>query len=371
MFFGRPALLRVGAYGDVVYASTPQRASALHNPDVIGARDQLYWMISGFRTTQMVRAATMLGVCDALATGPQAAGEMAPGLGADPDLLRRLLRALSAFGVVTETADGKFSNTELGDLLRKDAVGGLREVALGLADDAWYEAWEELPGAMRDSSLPFQRAHGGKSFWEVIGADAAVSARFNGFMVARTEAFASQLLTAFDFSACGHVVDIGGGNGALIARVLEAHAALRGTIFDLGPGLEGADAYLRKRGVLDRCQLVSGDFFESVPEGGDAYLLRHILHDWDDDRAAAILATCRRGMRPGTALLVIDQLLPHRAMDTSEDRHAFTLDLQMHVLFGARERTEEELRQMIEGAGFRVERIEPTRPTSTIVARAI
>jgi SAM-dependent methyltransferase len=328
-------------------------------------------MISGFRTTQIVRAAAMLGLCDALASGPLEAAELAPRLGADPGLLRRLLRALSAFGVLTEAADGKFSNTELGDLLREDTAGSLRNVALGMAEDASYEAWKELPGAIRDGSLPFQRAHGGKSFWEVIQADPDVSARFNAYMVARTEAFASQLLTAFDFSGCGHVVDIGGGNGALIAQVLATHAALRGTIFDLEPGLDGADAYLRKRGVRDRCQLVAGDFFESVPEGGDAYLLRHILHDWDDDRAAAILATCRRGMRPGAALLVIDHFLPHRAADTLEDRYSFTLDLQMHVFFGARERTEDDLRQMIDSAGFRVERVEPTRPTSTIVARTI
>jgi ubiquinone/menaquinone biosynthesis C-methylase UbiE len=338
---------------------------------VVEARDGLYWMISGFRTTQMVRAAAMLGVCDELAAGPLDAAELAARVGADAGLLRRLMRALSSFGVVAEAEDGRFTNTETGDLLRTDAQGSLRNVALGLAEDTWYEAWEQLPGAVRDGALPFQRAFEGRSFWGVVEADPIVGARFNAFMVARTEAFAPQLVAAFDFADCGRVVDIGGGNGALTASLLAAHPTLRGTIFDLEAGLNGADAYLRKRGVRDRCELVSGDFFESVPEGAGAYLLRHVLHDWDDDRAAAILATCRRGMRPGVPLLVIDQLLPTRATNTPEDRYSFTLDLHMYVLFGARERTEDELRHMLEAAGYRVERVAPTTPTGTIVARAI
>jgi ubiquinone/menaquinone biosynthesis C-methylase UbiE len=338
---------------------------------VIEARDSLYWMVSGFRTTQMVRAAATLGVCDELAGGPLEATELASRVGADPGILRRLMRALSSFGVVAEAEDGSFSNTEVGELLRKDAKGSLRNVALGLAEDAWYEAWEQLPGAVRDGAVPFQRAFEGRSFWDVVEADPNVSARFNGFMIARTEAFAPELVAAFDFSQCSRVVDIGGGNGALTASVLLAYPGLQATVFDLDTGLEGADAYLRKRGVRDRCELVSGDFFESVPVDGDVYLLRHVLHDWDDDRAAAILATCRRGIRPGIPLLVIDQLLPRRASNTSEDRYSFSLDLHMYVLFGARERTEDELRQMLDTAGFRVERVAPTTPTSTLVARAI
>jgi orsellinic acid C2-O-methyltransferase len=343
----------------------------LDNPRVIEARDRLYWMISGYRTTQMVRAAVVLGAFDQLAATPMDAVELAALVGADSGLLNRLLRALSSYGVVTENEDGKFSNTQLGDLLRKDVEGSVRNVALGLTEDVWYEAWEQLPGAVRDGALPFQRAHPAKTFWEVIEANPEVKARFNGFMVAQTEAFAPQLLAAFDFSACRQVVDVGGGNGALIASVLVGHPSLRGVLFDLEPGLDGADEYLRKRGVRDRCELVPGNFFDSVPEVGDAYLLKYVLHDWDDDRAAAILASCRRWMRPGTHVLVIDQLLPRRATDTSNDRFSLTLDMHMYALFGARERTEDELLGMLGRAGFEVERVAPTWPPSTIVARAV
>lgn len=328
-------------------------------------------MISGYRTTQMIRAAVMLGAFDKLAVGALDTGELAALVGADSGLLHRLLRALSSYGLVTEQEDGKFSNTQLGDLLRKDVEGSVRNVALGVTEDVWYEAWEQLPGAVRDGALPFQRAHPGKKFWEVIEANPEVKARFNGFMVAQTESFAPQLLAAFDFSACRQVIDVGGGNGALIASVLAAHPSLRGVLFDLEPGLDGADEYLRKRGVRDRCELVAGNFFDSVPEVGDAYLLKYVLHDWDDDRAAAILASCRRSMRPDAQLLVIDQLLPRRATDTSKDRFSLTLDMHMYALFGARERTEAELRGMLGRAGFEVERVAPTWPPSTMVARAV
>jgi SAM-dependent methyltransferase len=341
------------------------------NPRVIEARDRLYWMISGYRTTQMIRAAVTLGAFDQLAARALDAGELAALVGADSDLLHRLLRALSAFGVVSEQEDGKFANTELGDLLRNDVAGSVRNVALGLTEDVWYEAWEQLSGAIRDGALPFQRAHPGKTFWEVVEANPDVKVRFNGFMVAQTEAFAPQLLEAFEFATCRQIVDVGGGNGALIASILAAHSNLRGVLFDLEPGLDGADEYLRKRGVRDRCELVAGNFFDSVPEAGDAYLLKYVLHDWDDDRAAAILASCRRSVRPDAHLLVIDQLLPRRATDTSKDRFSMTLDMHMYALFGARERTEEELVGMLGRAGFEVERVAPTWPPSTIVARAV
>jgi len=334
-------------------------------------RDRLYWMISGFRTTQLVRTAALLGVCDQLAEGPLTAAEVASRVEADSDIVHRILRALTAFGVFVESPDGRFTNGALGDLLRKDDPGGLRNVALGLTGDLWYDAWGKLLRGTREGRTPFELAHGGKSFWQLMESDPDVKAEFNRFMVTQTEAFAPQLLAAFDFSGLTKVLDVGGGNGALVGSVLAAHPSLQGTILDLETGLQGADKYLAGRGVRERCELVTGNFFESVPEHHDAYLMRYVLHDWDDGRAAEILATCRRSMRPGAWLLVIDQLLPRTASERVEDRFALTLDLHMYVLFGARERTEENLRGLLAGAGFEVERVVPTRPAATIVARAL
>ena len=332
--------------------------------------ERLYEMVSGYRVTQFVRTAALLGVCDELAGDPREAAEVAAAVGADPGLLRRLLRALAGSGVVEEGEDGRFRNTPVGDLLRRDAPGGLRDLAIALPEDRSWAAWGVLPTAIREGIVPFDLANG-RSFWEALADDPGAASDFNRFMVEQTEVFAPQLLKAFDFSASARVVDVGGGTGALIAQVLVAHPALRATLFDLEAGLEGADAYLRGLGVHDRCQLAVGSFFETVPEGADTYLLKYILHDWDDGRAAEILAVCRRAMRPGARLIVIDHVLPARAVDAPRERRGLTVDMQMHVLFGSRERTEAELRAMLVEAGFAVERVVPTTPPSTIVARAL
>ena len=332
--------------------------------------EKLFEMVSGYRVTQFVRTAALLGICDELAGAPREAAEVAAAVGADPGLLRRLLRALAGAGVLEEGEDGKFRNTPVGELLRRDVPGGLRDFAIALPEDRSWAAWGALPTAIREGIVPFDLANG-RSFWEALAADPGAASGFNRFMVEQTEVFAPQLLRAFDFSASVRVVDVGGGNGALIAQVLTAHPALRATLFDLEAGLEGADAYLRGRSVRGRCEVAVGSFFEAIPEGADTYLLKYILHDWDDGRAAEILAVCRRAMRPGARLIVIDHVLPARAVNAPRESRVLTIDMQMHVLFGSRERTEAELRSMLAEAGFEVLEVVPTAPPSTIVARAV
>ncbi|MDQ6884528.1 MAG: acetylserotonin O-methyltransferase [Candidatus Dormibacteraeota bacterium] len=334
------------------------------------AGDRLYQMISGFRVTQMVRTAALLGICDALVAGPRDAVSVAAELHADPEVLRRLMRALTGLGVLTEADDRRFSNTAIGELLRKDIPGSMRNAAIALPSDANWEAWAKLPRGVADGSVPFELAHG-RSMWEKLAGEPEAAARFNGFMAAQSAAFAPQLSEAFDFSRCRQVVDVGGGNGALIAGVLAANPSLRGTLFDVEAGLAGGEAYLRHQGVADRCELKAGDFFKSVPQGGDVYLLKLILHDWDDARATEILKSCRRAMRPGASLLVMDYILPERAVPGPREAQALTMDLHMFTLFGARERTEQELRAMLTQTGFGVDRVVPTSPQATIVATAV
>ena len=327
-------------------------------------------MIGGYRVTQMIRSAAELGVCDGLGSGSVAGGDLAAHIQAEPALLMRLLRALCAFGILAEDEDGRFSNTDLGHLLRSDVPGSLRNAAMGLAEDAWWQAWGRFPTGVREGGQPFQLAHG-RTFWQLAEEEPGVKARFNGFMAAQTTAFIPQLLEAFDFAACKRIVDVGGGNGALAAGILRANPATRATVFDLAAGLEGADAFLVGQGVRDRCDLMAGSFFDAIPVGADVYLMRLVLHDWDDAGAAAILATCRRAMQPGARLLVMDHLLPVRVRDQLADRQSLALDLHMYVLFGARERTETELRGMLTDAGFAIENVAPTSPTAIIVARAL
>ncbi|HSS94135.1 MAG TPA: methyltransferase [Candidatus Dormibacteraeota bacterium] len=336
---------------------------------MIQPRDRLYDMISGYRVTQLVRAAALLRIPDALSRGPRQPADVALEVNADAGLLRRLMRALAGFGVLEELEDGRFSNTELGSLLREDAAGSMRSFAIGLSDQPWWKAWAELPSGLSGMTTPFQLALG-RSFWEEASAGTATAERFNAYMAAGTGAFVPELLGAFDFAGCGHVVDVGSGKGALVAGILSAHRSMRATLFDRAEGFEDADAFLRERGVRDRCDIVTGSFFDSVPPSGDTYILRLILHDWPDEQAREILSNCRSAMQTGARLLVIDHILPERAVDAPRERRALMTDMHMHVLFGARERTEGELRQMLSGAGFEVERVVPTSPTSTVIARA-
>jgi SAM-dependent methyltransferase len=333
------------------------------------SRERLYHMIVGYRATQAIRTAALLGICDVLAQGQLAAGEAAVRVEADPGMLHRLMRLLAALGLLTESADGRFANTEMGDLLRADVAGSLRAAVIGMCEDSWWSAWGALSRGTRGEGIPFELANG-RPPWEEMRDNPEVAGRFNAFMATQTEAFLPQLLHHVDFSTARHVVDVGGGRGALLAGILRANPGARGTICDLEAGLSGAPAYLEAQGVAGRVDLAAGNFFESIPAGADLYVLRHILHDWPDERAADILAVCRRAMRPGARLLVIDTLLPHKATDDPEARIKFFYDLNMFVMFGARERTERELRAMIEAAGFAVDRVLPTEPTATIIATA-
>lgn len=333
------------------------------------AGNRLYEMILGYRTTQIIHAAALLGICDELAPGPLASSVLATRVRVDPPLLHRLLQALAALGLLNESEDGRFSITELGFLLRSDVDGSLRSTVVGMGEDSWWRAWGQLPRALTSGGVPYERSEG-RTFWQEMDDDPPVAGRFNSFMSARAETFTPQLLGHFDFSEARHIVDVGGGVGALLAGILEAHPQARGTLFDLPAGLANAPAYLRARGVDGRCTLVAGSFFDSVPAGADVYILRDILHDWPDERAAEILRVCRSAMAPPAKLLVIDAVLPARATEDPAALTKFLYDINMFVLFGSRERTEQELRRLLEAGSFAVDRLLPTEPTATLVATA-
>ena len=333
------------------------------------AAERLYQLLLGYRITQAIRAAALLGVCDALAAGPRASSTVAAEIDADPGLVHRLMQALAAIGLCTATDDRLFANTELGDLLRRDVPGSLRSTVIGMGEDSWWAAWAQFPRAISGGGIPFELANG-KEFWQEMAEAPVVADRFNAFMSGQTENFLPRLLNAFEFSGVRHVVDVGGGSGALLVGILQAHRDARGTLFDLPSGLTAAPAYLRAHGVADRCDVVEGSFFDSVPSGGDVYILRLILHDWPDDRAGAILATCRHAMSTGASLLVIDAAMPEHASADPAALVKFLYDLHMYVLFGARERTEPEMRRILQAASFRVDRVVPTEPAAIFIATA-
>jgi hypothetical protein len=343
----------------------------LDNSRVDTPRDQLLGLIGGYRVTQLIRTAALLKICDQLADGPREAAEVAAVVHADPILLRRLMRALVGIGVLEEGVDGRFSNTKMGEHLRSDLPGNLAAPAISLTEEHAWLAWSQLRQGVVEGAVPFVLANHATP-WDLQRSHPEAAARFNAHMVAQTEAFAPQLVNAFDFSQCRTVVDVGGGNGALIAGILSANPNLHGVVFDLEQGLGGADEYFHRRGVGDRCTTMAGDFFKSSPPpGADCYLLRLILHDWDDAHAVQILKSVRRAMTAGARLLVIDHLLPARADASQDSRRALDIDIHMFVMFGGRERTEGEMFKMLEAVGFEVERVAPTAPTRTIIAVAV
>lgn len=323
-------------------------------------------MINGFRVTQLLHAAAELGICDAVAGGPRTATGIAAEVKGDPPLIDRLLRALVSQGILIQVPEDRYTNSPLGELMRADVPGSMRSFALAMPSRSSWNAWAELAHSIREGGIPYQLANGA-AVWEDRARDPIAGDLFNRLMVVNTELFVPQLVAAFDFSACRLVVDVGGGNGALLAGILDSQPALQGIVFDLAQGLSGAESYLAHRGVRDRCELVAGDFFQAVPEGADLYLLRLILHDWDDDHARQILASCRAAMPAGGRLLIIDAVLPERPADSPADRRALMMDLHMHVLFGGRERTLADLSGMVQAVGLKVAKVLATTPAATIV----
>jgi SAM-dependent methyltransferase len=318
-------------------------------------------MLGGFRLAQAVAVAAELRVADRLAGGPVPSEDLARAVGADADALYRLLRALAAEGIFTESPPGTFGLTPLAEPLRADHPQSVRPQARLVAQEFWWGAWGHLLEAVRTGGVAFERIHGAPLF-AYLDAHPDAAGIFDGAM-SGTSPWKAALAAAYDFAPVRLVVDVGGGQGALLAAVLRAHPHLRGVLFDTPAVVAGARRFLDAAGLADRCRIVGGDFFASVPEGGDAYLLSQVLHDWDDERAAAILRSCHRAARPGARLIVVEQLLPPG--DTPH--RGKLLDLQLLVMLGGRERTEAEYRRLFTAAGFESTSARPLGPELSVL----
>jgi hypothetical protein len=302
-----------------------------------------------------IGVAAALGLADLLADGPRGVDELARASAADPPSLYRLLRALAGAGIFAEDDHGRFGLTPLADGLRSDAPGSVRALCALRAAPWYWGAWGELAHSVRTGAPGFDRVHGTDLF-TLLERHPAALALFGQAMGALSGTEAAAVLAAYDFAPAATIVDVGGGRGALLAAILGAHPAARGILFDRPATVAGAGALLQGAGVGDRCAVVGGSFFEAVPAGGDLYVLKSVLHDWDDDRAAAILRTCRRAMGPAGRLLLIERVLP----PGNAPSPGRWMDLNMLVAAGGRERTEAEYRSLLAGAGFEATRVVPT-----------
>jgi hypothetical protein len=312
-------------------------------------------MLIGYRSTQMVYVAAKLGIADLLGAGPRSIDDLVRATGADAWCLYRVMRGFVLYGLVAHRTDGSFELTAAGECLRTDAPRSLREEAISIGEVFW-PAWGALLHTVRTGEVAFEHAFG-LGFFEYVARYADAADRFHRAIFKGSLAMADAILEAYDFSASRTLVDVGGGYGGFLTAVLEANPHLKGVLFDLPATAGEAEAYLRAAGVLDRGEVVAGDFFDSVPAGGDTYFVKWTLHDWGDEQVVRILKNCHRAMAGRGKLLVVEWVMPERV---DRSTAAVETDLTMLVDCGGCERTEAEFRRLLSAAGFRLTQVIPT-----------
>jgi hypothetical protein len=315
-----------------------------------------------FWTPLLLRMLVAAGVIEAFGREERTPSDVASATGNHAGTVARIVRALESRGVFEQSADGRYRLTAAGRLFLWDEPGSLA----GLANFKPWElhAWAEADHTLRTGEPSFP-AYFGQGFWEWLEAHPDLSARFNDDMRRRTTMLLDAGLPLFDWPAEGTVVDVGGGNGLLLERVLAERPGLRGVVFDQPHVAAEAEERFRAAGISDRVDVVGGDFFEEVPAGHDVYVMASVLHDWDDDRAVRILETCRRAMTPSSRLVLFESVLSPGA----EPDLWKMVDLHMLVLFGAQERTRDEWERLLSRGGFVLERVVPTPVLAWIESR--
>lgn len=311
-------------------------------------------LISGYWQSQAVYVAAKLGLPDQLAHGPRTADDLAALVQVQPGPLFRLLRALASIGVFRETSPQTFENTPESELLRGDVPGTQRPLALMMGEEH-YHAWGRLLFSVQTGRGSFQEIYG-EPIFQFLATRPEPAATFDAAMTAIHGRETAAMLDAFDFSRFGTLCDVGGGNGSLLIKTLERTPGLKGMLYDLPHVVERARPNFAAAGVSDRVQVSGGDFFAEIPAGADAYLLRHIIHDWDDAKATLILQNIARVLRPEGRVLLVESVVP----PGNEPSFTKWLDLTMLVIPEGKERTEPEYRALLAGAGLELVGITPT-----------
>jgi hypothetical protein len=334
-------------------------------------------MLNGVHVAGAIGCVAKLGIPDLVEAGPQSAHELAAQIGAHPGALYRLLRATASVGVLAEGPDGKFSQTPLSAVLRRDAQPTLRALAI-MGASAWHmRGWERLEYSVRTGRTALDEIFG-KPLFEHFQQNPAEAQIFNDAMTSLSMIDSPAIADAYSFEGVGSVVDVAGGHGLLLATILARYPNLKGTLFDAPHVIAGAKdgplkPFLGRLGPSNearlgpsndvRCTLVAGDMFASVPAGADAYMMKHIIHDWPDERCIQLLKLCRNAVNPGGRLLVVDCVI----QPGNEFSPAKFLDLQMLLFPGGRERTEQEFRDLLAASRWRLNRIVPTAAGEAVV----
>jgi orsellinic acid C2-O-methyltransferase len=329
---------------------------------------ELLDLIEGKWTTQAIGVAAELGIADLIASGTKRLPELASATACHAGSLRRLLQALQSLGLCVEE-DGRYALTSMGQLLESDAQPSLRAWARWGARHHW-DAWGHLLESVQ-SGKSARTLAGEAAGYAHLQADAAKAATFNRAMVEVTALVAAAAVRVHDFSGVKRVADIGGGYGELLCRVLESHPHLEGVLFDLPHAMDGARARLESSGLMDRCELVPGSFFDAVPPGCDVYMMKSIVHNWDDQSAEQILGACRSAMPDHGRALLLERVMPRRLTGEHDQRRIVRADLNMLVTHAGRERTEEEFESLLARAGLVAQRFQPLAVGFSLIEASI
>jgi O-methyltransferase domain len=336
--------------------------SAHPNPELAPPHVQLIEMGNAALVPMIVHAAAKFGLADHLANGPKGAEVLAGLTGTHAPSLYRLMRTLAGLGIVIEDSRHQFALTSLGEALKTGAPGAARSTILSFAADHMWRAMEMFPYSVETGKPSFDKVWGMPQFsW--FAQHPAEASLFSEAMMGLFGREPSAVAAAYDFSGLNILVDVGGATGNMLTTILHRHVGLRGILFDLPHVEKDATALIQSRGLADRISITTGSFFESVPTGGDAYLLSHIIHDWSETQALAILRHCREAVGIGGRLLLIEMVLP----EDNTMHPAKIMDMVMLMALGGQERTQQEYRTLLDRAGFRLTRVVPTSSPSSVV----
>lgn len=322
---------------------------------------------TGAWVTQMLYVAASLGIPDQLSDGPRTSLDVARAVGSDPDATDRLMRALVGRGVLRQRRDGTFALTRIGEALRSGTEGSLRDMILFGAHPARWQDWGNLLHSVRTGQTATLKLRG-MTFFSYLETDPQLAATFNDAMTSMSALTNDAVAAAGDFSGSQVIVDVGGGLGSFLTSILDQNPTARGVLYDLEPVITKARPALAATRAGGRCTAEAGSFFDAVPAGADTYLLRNIIHDWDDDEALRILQNVRAAVVDGGRVLIVEMVLPRMA----STHFAELLNLEMLVAVGGRERTEAQYADLLARTGFRLDRVIPTAsPMSIIAATAV
>ncbi len=315
--------------------------------------------ILGKWISKPIYVVSKLKIADILSDGPKSIKELSKIINVHASSLYRIMRALSCLGIFSETDDRRFELTPMAECLKSDA---LRPIALMMHSDWHDKAWDQLLESVKTGEKAFDNVHGMPAF-DWLEEHPQAARIYNEANAIKAVTSHSAIIGAYDFSEISSLTDIGGGNGALMVEILKANPSLSGVVSELPSIVEAAKEFIHYQGFESRCKVIECDIFDKIPAGSDAYLMSHILHDWEDVQCLTILRNCHKAMKPGTKLLVVEALIP----TGNEFSIAKLLDIEVFVMGGGRERTETEFRNLFESTGFELSKIVPTDQSISIM----